>query len=148
MGVNRKCAALLCLSVFVLQCLFSSNIYDFGLMENDIKLQHLLLQDNVLTNLYTKTDLKDPSLDKIVHSCSLSQRQGNILHPLDAFCLIKKYSKNFSKIVESQPMLENQTTKGFEPLSESTYNKAICALGLMLKHFKGQGLVWFVLNFG
>ena len=140
MGVNRKCAALLCLSVFELQCLFSSHIYDFGLMENDIKLQHLLLQDNVLTNhLHTKSDLKDTNLDKIVHSCALSQRQRNILHPLDAFCLIKKYSKNFSKIFKSQPMLENQTTKVFEPLSESTYNKAICALGLMLKHLKSQG---------
>ena len=105
-------------------------------MENDIKLQHLLHKDNVLKNLYTKSDLKDTNLDKIVHSCSISNRQGNILHPLDAFCLIKKYSKNFPTIFKSQLTLENQTTKVLEPLSESTYKKAICALGLTLKHLK------------
>ena len=107
-------------------------------MENDIKLQHLLLKDNVLRSIYSETNSKDKKVDQIVTSCSLSQKQEqeSIIHPLDAFCLIKKYSKNFQKIIKSQTMLGNQTNLVIESLSESTFNKAFGALGLTLKHLK------------
>ena len=100
-------------------------------MENDIKLQHLVLKDNVLSNLYSKTNSKNQKMDQIVSSFSScqTQAQGSIIHPLDAFCLIKKYSKNFQKIIKSQPILENQTSQVIEPLSERTFNQALGALG-------------------
>ena len=125
--------------VFLVKCLFSNNIYDFGLMENDMKLQHLLIKDNFLMKLYSKNNLKDKYFEKFVSSCSSIQRQGSILHPLDAFCLIKKYSKIMPKIFKpehliDQLMLENQTTEVFDTLPEKTYQQAISALGFLLKH--------------
>ena len=108
-------------------------------MENDMKLQHLLIKDNFLMKLYSKNNLKDKYFEKFVSSCSSIQRQGSILHPLDAFCLIKKYSKIMPKIFKpehliDQLMLENQTTEVFDTLPEKTYQQAISALGFLLKH--------------
>ena len=97
-------------------------------MENDMKLQHLLLKDNYLMKLYSENSLKDKHLEK----CSSIQRQGSMLHPLDAFCLIKKYSRSMPKIFKpehDQLMLENQTTEVFDTLPEKNYKQAISALG-------------------
>ena len=138
MGASRQLTTSLYPSVFLIQCLLSNNIYDFGLIENDIKLNQLLLEDKVLTTLLIKIDEKDDEIGKIISSCSLSQNQGRMLHPIDAFCLIKKYYKNTPKIIESinsmnQTMLHNLSTSVLETLSEETYNKALAALGLLLK---------------
>ena len=136
----RQCSATLYFSVLLVQCLFSKNIYDFGLMENDIKLQHLLLIDNFLMNHYTTIDSKDGDLEKFVNSCSSIRRQGRILHPLDAFCLIKKYSKYLPETLKQEHIInqikpENPTKELLETLSENTYRQALNALGIMLKHF-------------
>ena len=73
-------------------------------------------------------------------SCSSIQRQGRILHPLDAFCLIKKYTKYLpdtskQEHIINQIKLENPTTDLLETLSENTYRQALNALGIMLKLF-------------
>ena len=141
MEERRQFLSQLYASVFLVQCLFTKNIYDFGLMENDIKLQHLLLTDNLLMNHSTKKiDLKDDNLEKFMNACSSIQRQGSILHPIDAFCLIKKYSKYLPETLKQEHLinnlkLENQTTEVLETLSENTYRQALNALGIMLKQF-------------
>ena len=140
MEVRRQCSGTLYFSVFLVKSVFSKNIYDFGLMENDIKLQHLLHFDNFLMNNYTKIDLKDDNFEEFVNSCSSIQRQGSIVHPLDAFCLIKKYTKYLPETLKQehafkQMSLENQTTELMETLSENTHSQALNSLGIMLKHF-------------
>ena len=85
----------------------------------------------------------DDNLEKFVNACSSIQRQGrqgSILHLLDAFCLIKKYSKYLPETLKqehviNQIKLENQTTEVLETLSENTYRQALNALGIMLKQF-------------
>ena len=141
MEVKRQCSATLYFSIFLFQCLFSKNIYDFGLMENDIQLQHLLLIDNLLMDHYNKKiDTNNDNLEKFINACSSIQRQGSVLHPLDAFCLIKKYSKYLPETLKqehviNQIKLENQTTEVLGTLSENTYRQALNALGIMLKQF-------------
>ena len=118
---------------FLRQGLIANNIYDFGLIENDIKLQILLTEDKMfMKTLFNRNSTDEDLKEKLLNSCSPSPNKTHLLHPFDALCLIRKYARILPKIQKSFDLTE---TKVLKTISEETYDKAVGALGIVLNFF-------------